>query len=382
MPELIRLELANAPLIGATSTGQKIRLGGFSGLRFLGRTPTGLYQFVTHTDRGPNADERVTLEGQERPFAMPEFQPRLVFLDADVKLRKLFVRAQVPLTLPDGRPVRGLPPDGNGELAVDFHGRALPAEEGGLDLEGVALAPDGTFWLCDEYGPSLVRFSADGVLLEQLSPGKGLPETLRYRRPNRGFEGLAIAGGKLYAALESPLDNPPSEGQKNSRASRVTRIVEVDPARRVATAQFAYLLEEADTGKVSDICMENAETMLVIEKGSSWKRLFRVQLAAATNLQRLSSTISGPGGTLERLSPRELAANGVAPVRKTLQLDLAALGMTEEKLEGVDRVDDKFIALLTDNDFGLAGGLDHENGVAETKDEPPALYFVPLLEAK
>jgi hypothetical protein len=38
------------------------------------------------------------------------------------------------------------------------------------------------------------------------------------------------------------------------------------------------------------------------------------------------------------------------------------------------------VALLTDNDFGLSGGLDHDNGQAETKDEKPALYFVPLLK--
>jgi hypothetical protein len=372
----IRLELSNPPVIGVTSNGQKIYLGGFSGLRFLGRSPTGLYQFVTHTDRGPNAEE--TKDG--RPFAIPEFQPRLVFLDADVRMKKFFVRAQVPLTFKDGRPVTGLPPESNSEVAVDFNGKVLGATDTGLDLEGVALASDGTFWLCDEYGPSLVRFSTDGVLLEQLLPGKGLPESLRYRRPNRGFEGIAISGNKLYAALESPLDNPPSANFKNSKESRVTRIIEVDLGKRVAVAQYAYLLDEADTGKLADISMESPEQFLAIEKGKNSMKLYRVNLTAATNLQRLSSAISGPGGSLERLTPQELGANGVGVMRKTLQLDLSALGLREEKFEGVDRIDEKFVALLTDNDFGLSGGLDHDNGQAETKDEKPALYFVPLLK--
>ncbi|MGZ3660055.1 MAG: esterase-like activity of phytase family protein [Bdellovibrionota bacterium] len=374
--EPIRLEFFNPPVIGETSSGQRIYLGGFSGLRFLGRSPIGLYQFVTHTDRGPNTD---AIDG-ERPFGLPDFQPRLVFLDADVRLKKFFVRAQVPLTMKSGRRISGRPrEDSNSEVAVDFKGKRLVGDHDGLDLEGVALASDGTFWLCDEYGPSLVRFSTDGVLLDQISPGKGLPETLRYRRLNRGFEGVAITGNKLYAALESPLDNPPSAKQKNSRQSHLTRIVEVDLARRTTTAQFSYMLEEADTGGISDLCMETPESMLVIEKGKGWKRLYRFSLAAATNLQRLSSAISGPGGSLERMTPKELAANGIAPVRKNLRLDLTALGMDEEKFEGVDRVDDKFIALITDNDFGLAGGLDRKNGVAETKEEKTALYFVPLL---
>lgn len=382
--EPIRIQLTNAPVIGQTSAGQKIRLGGFSGLRFLGRSPMGLYQFVTHTDRGPNADPLATVKAgaQQRPFGMPEFQPRLVFLDVDVRLKKMFVRSEVPLTLKNGKPVTGLPPESNSEVAVDFSGKPLGAAEGGLDLEGVELAGDGTFWLCDEYGPSLVRFSTDGVLLEHLLPGKSLPETLRYRRPNRGFEGLALEGNRLFAALESPLDNPPSKGHKNSRHSRLTRIVELDLGRKVTVAQYAYLLEEADSGGISDICMDGPDTMLVIEHGKGWKRLYRVRLDAATNLQRLSSAISGPGGKLELMTENELAANGVAPVRKSLQLDLTALGMNEEKFEGVDRVDDKFIALITDNDFGLAGGLDHANALAETKDEPPALYFVPLLAGK
>jgi 3-phytase len=161
--------------------------------------------------------------------------------------------------------------------------------------------------------------------------------------------------------------------------------VELDAGKRTTVAQFAYLLEEADTGKISDICWEGDDTLLVIEKGGEndeeWKRLYRVHLQAATNLQRLPSAISGPGGRLESLSAQELAVNGVAPVRKALQLELGALGLKDEKYEGIDRVDDKFIALITDNDFGLAGGLDHDNALAETKNENPALYFVPLLKA-
>lgn len=35
-----------------------------------------------------------------------------------------------------------------------------------LDIESVQLAPDGSLWLGDEFGPLLLHFSADGVLLE------------------------------------------------------------------------------------------------------------------------------------------------------------------------------------------------------------------------
>ena len=377
----IRLELHDPPVIGITDGGQEILMGGFSGLRYLGRSPSGMYRFVTQTDRGPNADERITRRGQERPFALPDFQPRLLFLDADVRLKKLVISRQVPLTFKDGSPVRGLPPEENSEIAVDFHRNPLLPGERGLDLEGVALAHDGTFWMAEEYGTSLVQFSADGVLLSELSPGKGLPDIYKYRRKNRGFEGVAVRGKSVWGALESPLDNPPSKGEANSKASRLTRLIEMDPARRVAVAQYAYILDEADTGKINDITFEGPETMLVLERGGDkkkWRKLYRVHLAAATNLQRLSSKVGGKTGTLESLLPKDYPMNSLAPVRKELVADLGEAGIPEEKVEGIDRVDDKFVAVIIDNDFGLEGGLDHTKGLAEKKNEPPALYFLPI----
>ena len=382
----IRLELTASPVIGITSSGQKITMGGFSGLRFLGKSPTGLYRFVTHTDRGPNTDEKITADGQERPFGLPGFQPRLVFLDADLKLLKLFISREVPLSHSDGKPVTGLPPENNSEIAVDFHRDKVGTDERGLDLEGVACGPDGTFWMAEEYGPSLVQFSADGVLLAQIGPGKGLPEYFRNRRRNRGFESVAIFGNRLYAALESPLDNPPSKGEQNSKSSRFTRIVEIDPARKVVTAQFAYILDEADTGKLNDITMEGPDRMLVLERGTTgrknWRKVYRIYLNGATNLQRLSSKVGGKNGTLESLLPKDFAVNSLAPVKKELVLDLGEMGVKEEKAEGIDLIDDKFMALITDNDFGLAGKLDHENAVAEESHENAALYFLPITKPK
>jgi hypothetical protein len=388
MPTLnpIRLELMASPVIGSTSVGQKITMGGFSGLRFLGKSSTGLYRFVTHTDRGPNADESVTMQGQERPFGLPEFQPRIVFLEADLKLRKFFISREVPLSHPDGKPVTGLPPETNSEIGVDFYRNKLPPDDRGLDLEGIALASDGTFWMADEYGPSLVQFSSDGVLLNQISPGKGLPEYFRHRRMNRGFESVAVSGGKVYAALESPLDNPPSKGEQNSKNSRFTRLVEVDPGRKVVTAQFAYILDEADTGKLNDITFEGPGRLLALERGTTgrkeWRKLYRLHLDGATNLQRLSSKVGGNTGTLESLLPKDYAVNSLAPVKKELVLDLGELGVKEEKPEGIDVIDEKFVAVIIDNDFGLAGGLDHTNAVAEESHVNACLYFLPITQPR
>ncbi len=95
-----------------------------------------------------------------------------------------------------------------------------------LDPESFVRAPDGTFWVSEEFGPFLLHFSADGRVLEApvAFPGVKSPQNPFLKiadrehaeRPNlaasRGPEGLAISpdGGKLYALLEGAVtgDDP------------------------------------------------------------------------------------------------------------------------------------------------------------------------------
>lgn len=92
-----------------------------------------------------------------------------------------------------------------------------------LDPESFVRAPDGTFWIGEEFGPFLLHVAADGRLLEApfsvpgvRSPQSPFLELAAGERPNlaasRGFEGLAIApdGAKLWALLEGAVtgDDP------------------------------------------------------------------------------------------------------------------------------------------------------------------------------
>jgi hypothetical protein len=70
------------PSIGATAAGQQLFLGGFSGLHFEGvDSKTGRYKFITHTDRGPNAEP----DGINRPFLLPQFAPEIIRFERDRK---------------------------------------------------------------------------------------------------------------------------------------------------------------------------------------------------------------------------------------------------------------------------------------------------------
>jgi len=95
-----------------------------------------------------------------------------------------------------------------------------------LDPESFVRAPDGTFWVSEEFGPFLVHVADDGRVLappvqipgvrSPQNPFLRIAERGRAERPtlgtSRGFEGLAISpdGSTLYAQLEGAVagDDP------------------------------------------------------------------------------------------------------------------------------------------------------------------------------
>ncbi|WP_327044931.1 esterase-like activity of phytase family protein [Microbispora sp. NBC_01189] len=141
---------------------------------------------------------------------------------------------------------------GHDETPYTWDGRTvLPFSPSGLDVEDLVRTRDGDFWLVDEYGPSLVRVSGNGRVLERHVPaGLGLtgadypvketlPAILASRQQNRGFEGLAISSDQrtLYLAVQSPLANPDKKAAKKSRTGR---ILTFDLRRRKVTGEYPY----------------------------------------------------------------------------------------------------------------------------------------------
>src|SRR5206468_6467222 len=121
----------------------------------------------------------------------------------------------------------------------------LPYDPNGIDSEGLAIDPrDGSFWICEEYSPSILHVANDGTILARLipsglaldAPGETvrdiLPAELASRKVNRGFEGIGLSpdGTTLFAIMQSPLSNPDPD---SGAASRNIRLITLDVSRSV-----------------------------------------------------------------------------------------------------------------------------------------------------
>lgn len=318
----------------------------FSGLTYEGQSAEGDFIFWSHTDRGPNAEAEKT----NRPFVDPKFQPRLTQFRVHPARATATYMQTLYLTLPDGKPMTGLPNvlPAKGrigdETPVTLAGETLALDPTGIDPEAICFAGE-HIWLAEEYGPSLLKFTRQGKLVKRYVPqgyylnGRRpayvkdiLPAELLTRKMNRGFEGMTCLAGKIYVAIQSPL---PAD-EKN------ILITEFDPYEERVTRSFYYPLESMDADKIGDLAHTNGK-LLVLEQNSK----------------------TGPDSfhRIYEIDPNETAQKGVAT--KRLFLDLVTAGYDfADKVEGMIMIDEKQIAVINDNDFGLVGTIDAKTKTA------------------
>lgn len=393
-------EASNPRVLSTAPNGTVIYNGGFGSS--LAQDPNDPTVFYLLTDRGPNA---AGVAANSIVFGKADFTPQIGKFR--LKDNQLTLEQTILLKNAAGQPLTGLPnPSGQGstgETALDLNGQPLGTSADGLDSEGLVLAPDGTFWVSDEYGPHLVHFDATGKTLERINPfgtgtgGRTLPLVLARRRANRGMEGLTLTpdGKTLVGLMQSPLYNPSSAAVSGST---VLRVVTFDLATG-ATRQYVYLMENASLTGCSELTAITNTTFLALERDglyggnptapAAFKRVYKFDLAGATDISDPANTAAGKlygGLTVEQLKdPAGLTTAGVVPVTKTLVFDL----LTEispvyphDKAEGLAIIGNNQLAISNDDDFGV---LDNgQNGFAPKvlpatgKTDLNRIYFVTL----
>ncbi len=379
-------QVQNAVLPQSILNDRHITLGGISDLwHDAGDPPTEFWAVI---DRGPNG--QVAMDGQKRrTFPVPEFTPSVLHLRlqaASGEERPLIRVLQiVPIVGRSGKGVGGLPnlPEVD-PPAFDYTGtKQLDFNPSGLDTEGLVRMRDGSFWVAEEYGPSLVHIDSTGRVQKRFtSAGKRLsgadyevsdvlPAIYAKRRDNRGFEALALSpdGRILYACMQSSLQNPTGKTGKNSRNCR---ILAFDTYAERPTAEYVYRFDvaaefepgaKADDMKIGAASMIGSDQMLVLERTDTASRIYAIDMATATNVLGTPWHAAEGPHTLESMDDPSQADIQVCP--KQLVVDLTKRGEVPGKMEGMTVVGDRYIALANDNDFSF-GDFDAEGNATSS----------------
>lgn len=384
-------KLTGKYVLQSPDLAKDIKMGFGSSLVHLPGDPDNV--FYTSGDRGPNGEVEVDGE-KRRTFPLPKYTPSIY----KIKLEKgkISILSTIPLQIKGKDPVTGtskitgLPNIiEHDETPYDETAtKILTYDPYGLDLEGLAYNPkDGTFWLSEEYGPSIVQVKKDGTILQRLVP-KGmstmlkspavplkevLPASYLNRRQNRGIEAVSITpdGKWMFAAMQSPLRNP----DKSVDNSRNLRILKIDMATLKPVAEYAYITEDALQFKdlkqsdivISDLFAVNEHTLLIDERDKNTgnkaqlKQIYATDLSTATNILGSYDTTVKSGKTLEQMDMTELAQQGISIPTKRSVLDAVSFKYPYEKIEGITLLHGQTLVMINDNDFGVGSTL-KENG--------------------
>jgi hypothetical protein len=313
---------------GQTVDDHGIRLGSIgSGLWRSPLDPKNVYWMLT--DRGPNG--QIAVDGQtRRTFAVPGFNPMILKVKT----------TRNGLQILDALPISGLAPADTGITGLSNTTRdevpyaciaqdLLTYNPHGLDTEDLVRTVDGTFYLVDEYSPSIVKVAPTGRVLNRWlplnlapptnAPGytitPNLPEIYGKRKANRGFERLAMSNDQrlLFAALQSPLLNPATAV---GNASLNTRILVMDTKLETPVAEYVYRFQPAtefgETNptemKISALAVIDEYLMLVLERTDKVSKIYRVDLSSATNILNSKWDNAATAPSLESLAAAALAA--------------------------------------------------------------------------
>jgi len=247
-------------------------------------------------------------------------------------------------------------PDGHIPYQLVRDNRFLTGAD--LDPESFQMGGDGSFWIGEEFNPSLLHFDTTGVLLSPPITLEGLwsvgnppgkPATLPL---SRGFEGMARSndGKKLYPMLEGALlDAEPG-----------LNIYTFDVANKqfenakASEPSYRYRLDDGATA-IGDFTLFSQNTGLVIERDSKQgseavvKRVYKVDF-------------------------EQLDEDGF--LRKTLIVDLLSIKDPDDlnrdgktsfsfpfwTIEGLVVIDRTTLLIANDNNFPLGGARESRQG--------------------
>jgi len=244
-----------------------------------------------------------------------------------------------------------------------------------LDPESFRKVADGSFWIGEEFNPSLLHFSANGLLLAPPFRLTGLnsvdnPGGEKANLPrSRGFEGMAISsdGKFLYPMLEGALDD--SGPGLNIYTFDINEHIFVNI--NAGTPSYRYLLDESATA-IGDFTMFSDTAGLVIERDSGegnkalFKKVFRIDFDKLDKDGFLHKTLVAD--LLNINDPHDLNQDG------NMQFSFAFW-----TIEGLVVLNSTTLGIVNDNNYPLGQARDN-SGVQPDNSEFILIEVDPLWE--
>lgn len=240
-----------------------------------------------------------------------------------------------------------------------------------FDPESIRRVRDGSYWVGEEFGPSLLHFSATGELLQApvrfpvpdrlAAYGRGLPlvtspdapelvgaSTLPNHPRSGGIEGMALSadGRTLYPSLEGALLDDPV------RQRRVVYAFDVTTQRFLP--RTADLMLSDGTAAIGDLTAAGKDSLLVIERDNGQGTGARAKRIALLDISDFSGTLpSTPLVDLLALSNPELI--GGPATASTVGLG-SPFGFPFVTIESVLVKNPRTLVVVNDNNFPFSSG--------------------------
>ncbi|MFY7807544.1 MAG: esterase-like activity of phytase family protein [Fimbriimonadaceae bacterium] len=351
------------------------------------------FRFYTVSDRGPNIacgdlegyganKEELCKEAPKngRVYPRPAYSPSIYQVELDPATKTFKLVSVTPAKTKSGKPASGLLNPltvASTEIPLDGTGAKLSQDANGVDMEGIAVLKDGTMWIGDENGPSLMQLDAEGRIQRRFVPTGtekdfaaadyetigSLPALLTKRSLNRGIESLGLSPDEaaVYFLMQNPLANPDAktyQGAVNARLYKLDRVSGkllgewVYPMDPVATYPGEKNPNNS-TVRISEMMVLSGDRVVVLERTEKTTRLYEVALTADGNILGSAWDDVATTPSLEATPADNPAAKAL---KKTIRFDSAAYPEVPVKLEGMALAGDGRLMLINDDDFGIDGG--------------------------
>jgi glycerophosphoryl diester phosphodiesterase len=258
----------------------------------------------------------------------------------------------------------------------DSAGRPLTGAD--FDPESFVRMDDGSFWVGEEFGPSLVHLGPDGVVLEKPVPvpvvpplrhyARGSPflrtpdhPDLRYMRKQErrlelanlprsgGIEGLArnAAGTLLYATVEKHLIDDPEADRR--------LVLEFDPARHGFTDNYWLYRADGEDISLASFAAFTDQVFLVVERDTEEGLSARIKRIYRIDLNRFSND-----GYLKKTLVCDLL--NIEDSRELTRAEDGAIGLGREYSfpyvtpESLVIIDERTLLVANDNNYPMSAG--------------------------